>query len=194
MVEDMLIPEPLQRQPLWRLRVEDYERLRESGAFDHADRVELLHGVLVEMDLSDGPLHVWVTQRLTERLVVASVSTPVAVVCQSSACMGEYELPSPDIILVPRSAAFTRTIGGLLVAEVSGSTMSKDRNVKIPIYAEANVPEYWIIDLYKERVFVYTDPVDDMYRNVEVIPRTGVLQPRALPGVEIRVDELFRRD
>lgn len=71
---------------------------------------------------------------------------------------------------------------------------SKDRNVKIPIYAEANVPEYWIIDLYKERVFVYTDPVGDMYRNVEVVPRTGTLRPRALPGVEISVDDLFRRE
>ena len=51
----------------------------------------------------------------------------------------------------------------LLVIEVADSTLDKDHEVKGPMYAEAGIPEYWIVNLIDERVEVYTTPQGDVY-------------------------------
>jgi hypothetical protein len=43
-------------------------------------------------------------------------------------------------------------------------------------------------------VIVHTDPHEDAYRMIEVVPRTGTLHPRQLAGVTIVVDDLFREE
>ena len=39
--------------------------------------------------------------------------------------------------------------------------------MKARLYAEAAVPEYWVLDLVQGRLVVHTDPVDGAYRTVE---------------------------
>ena len=58
----------------------------------------------------------------------------------------------------------------------------------------AQVPEYWLVDVNAQTVVIHTDPEGNEYRMLEVVPRTGVLAPIALPGVTMVVDELFRDD
>ncbi len=193
MFSKMHIPEELRAEHIRPLSVADVDQLLKSGAIESGERIELLHGMLVVMDM-DGEPHVWVTQRLMKRLVVATLEMPVEVICQSSAKMGDFQLPSPDITVVPRQTRFTRPLGGLLVIEVAESSLRKDRVIKVPIYATAGVPEYWIVDTENERVFVHTEPHGRDYRAVEVVPRSGTLRPRELPGVEIVVDELFHQE
>lgn len=86
--------------------------------------------------------------------------------------------------------------GSLTHAEVSNSSLTKDRRIKAPIYAEAGVPEYWIIDVTSDRlrVEVHTDPRDGDYRRVEILRDGDVLRPTRLP-IEIPVIELpWKRD
>jgi Uma2 family endonuclease len=189
------IPEALWGERFRPLRAEDYYRLLALGSFERDDRVELLDGLLVPA-MSDGEVHFWVTQRLLERLMGPTLQRglPLAVACQSSVLMGEYQVPMPDIIVVEKRKDFARPFGGLLVAEIADTSLRRDRTLKARIYAAAGVPEYWVIDTNGEQAFVHTAPMGDTYGNVEVIPRAGTLRPRALPGVEISVDELFRRE
>lgn len=80
----------------------------------------------------------------------------------------------------------------MLLIEVSDSSIRKDRRVKTSIYAEAGVPEYWIVNISKEELLieVHTDPTPDGYRRVEVLRDGDVLRPTRLPGVEIPVIEI----
>jgi hypothetical protein len=45
-----------------------------------------------------------------------------------------------------------------LVAEVSWSSLERDRGLKTQIYATGNIAVYWIVDLVDRRVEVYTQP------------------------------------
>jgi Uma2 family endonuclease len=174
------------------LRAEQYAQLVESGAFAEGERVELLNGLLVVMepDVESGE-HIWITQRIMKRLVIALMARPFAVICQSSVRMTDHSVPMPDVVVVPKQVGFASPRGGLLVVEVARSSMRKDREVKAPIYSVAQVPEYWIVDIEQERVMVFSDPHGESYRMVEVVARTGVARSVGL-GIEIAVDELFR--
>ena len=45
-----------------------------------------------------------------------------------------------------------------LVIEVAISALHYDREYKLPLYASARVPEYWIVDAEANTVEVYTKP------------------------------------
>jgi Uma2 family endonuclease len=57
-----------------------------------------------------------------------------------------------------------------LVAEVADSSLEKDQTVKVILYAEANIAEYWIINLPKRRVEVHLYPLPEerTYRSVNI--------------------------
>jgi Uma2 family endonuclease len=80
----------------------------------------------------------------------------------------------------------------LLLVEVSDSTLNYDRDVKRPMYAEAGIIEYWIVNLIDECLEVYRGPrPDGTYRDERVLKRGQSTDIAALPGVVIAVDEIL---
>jgi hypothetical protein len=75
-----------------------------------------------------------------------------------------------------------------LAAEVAESSLSHDRNFKGPLYARANIPVYWIINIVDARVEVYTDPTgpdpNPRYRQRQDYG-PGEEVPLVLDGVEV---------
>jgi len=51
----------------------------------------------------------------------------------------------------------------LLVIEIADSSLRIDRETKRTIYAEAGVPEYWIVDVNGVTVDVHTAPINGTY-------------------------------
>ena len=45
-----------------------------------------------------------------------------------------------------------------LVVEIADSSLPQDRKLKKRIYAAAGIPVYWIVNLTKQRIEVYTEP------------------------------------
>jgi Uma2 family endonuclease len=45
-----------------------------------------------------------------------------------------------------------------LIVEVADTTLHYDRDVKVPLYARARVPEAWVVDITGQRVLVYREP------------------------------------
>ena len=54
----------------------------------------------------------------------------------------------------------------LVVIEVGDTSATHDREVKIPLYAEANIPEVCLVDLHENRIEIYADPANGTYRQV----------------------------
>ena len=77
-----------------------------------------------------------------------------------------------------------------MLIEVAESSLPKDRRLKRDIYAEAGVPEYWIVDVTSMTVEVYTQPQDGAYAHVEYLRDGAVLRPTQLPGIAIPVADL----
>jgi Uma2 family endonuclease len=46
----------------------------------------------------------------------------------------------------------------VIICEIADSSYAKDRGLKWRMYAAARIPEYWIVNLPRRQVEVYTDP------------------------------------
>ena len=79
----------------------------------------------------------------------------------------------------------------MLLIEVADTSVDYDRNVKVPLYARAGIPEVWVINLAAETVEVYTQPGDPTYQRSQTRKKGDTLTPTTLPDVTLSVDELF---
>lgn len=173
------------------LRVE-YDRLIDLGVFDD-EKIELLRGMLVTMS-PQGDRHVWMVVFLNKRLV-NQVGDAYDVCPAGPLCATPDSEPEPDFSIIPHDPARRKKpTTALLVIEVANSSLRKDRKIKKAIYAEAGVPEYWIIDVSRDdelTVEVYTDPEGSTYKHVQKLRDGDTLRARHVPVV-IPVAELPR--
>jgi Uma2 family endonuclease len=188
MLVEMVSPEELARlRPLARA---DYERMGELGMFDN-ERVELLRGVVVTMSpigWLHGDVVSWFTENLVRQLDITYQVRP-----QCSFPAGEWSMPEPDVAIARKDPSRRAHPTDLfLVIEVADSSLKTDRGVKRAIYAEAGVPEYWIVDVNAATVEVCTDPIDGVYTQTVVLRDGDVLRPTQLPGVALAVAEIPR--
>ena len=130
--------------------------------------------------------------------MVYAVGKQAIVRVQSPVVLEDHSEPQPDLILLrPRADYYLnehpRAQDVLLLIEVSDSTAEFDRKTKVPLYARHGIPEVWLVMGPRRRhVEIYRDPQPERgaYRT-RVQAREGVLTPILLPGVEIRLDEVF---
>jgi len=57
-----------------------------------------------------------------------------------------------------------------------------DLGVKAAIYAPEGIPEYWVINLKKNILIVFRDPVDEKYQSRQEFT-LGIISPLAFPDV-----------
>ena len=79
----------------------------------------------------------------------------------------------------------------LLLIEVADTSLVYDRTTKLRLYAEAGIPEYWIVDCTTEAVEVYRNPSPNGYRDVTHVSGTTTLTLQAFPDVELPLAEFF---
>jgi len=78
-----------------------------------------------------------------------------------------------------------------LVIEVSDSTLSRDRNLKVSLYAQAGIADYWIVNVAARTLEIHRDPEGDNYRSVQILRAGGEARPLAFPDVVLPVSRLF---
>lgn len=169
---------------------DEYMRMVDVGILDEHDHVELLDGQIVEMS-PQGDAHVATIEHANEALVVAYAGSGYAVRVQSTHRAGAYSVPEPDLVVVPaRTNRVLDVSQSILVIEVSDTTHARDGKLKRRLYAEAEAPRYWIVEIPARQVRVLTRPQGDDYLGEEIVGEGGVL---SLPvvGTEIRVAEVL---
>lgn len=168
----------------------EYDQMVELGMFEN-EKIELLRGALVTMSPQKLP-HARVVQWLNAKLVHA-LNPRYAVRPQLPFAADDWSEPEPDFVVThPEQTVHGHPSDVLLVIEVSDSSLRKDRVLKLEIYAEAKVPEYWIIDVNTMTVTVHTEPIGDRYARIVTLRDGDVLRPTLLPDLAIAVAEIPR--
>ncbi len=164
MLEEMLDLQSLGPEKLRPIKRAEYDRMVEAGLFVD-ERIELLDGFLVRMTPIGSP-HSSAVDRLMHTFVVA-LDGGAHVRVQGPFAASDDSEPEPDVAVYPLgSYRREHPSQALLVIEVADSSLAIDRRVKAPLYARANVPEYWIVDVNDEAIEVYSDPREGRYQNV----------------------------
>ncbi|MDB5307309.1 MAG: Uma2 family endonuclease [Gemmataceae bacterium] len=148
-------------RPVRQFTVDEYHRMIDAGVFAGGGRGELIRGFILEKPVP-GPPHSRSTRRLVRRLIPLFPEPDWVVGIQDSITLADSE-PEPDFYAAvgPDDRYAARHPGPkdvLLVVEVSDSSLGFDRATKLPLYAGAKIPQYWIIDVTARRVEVYTQP------------------------------------
>ena len=185
-----LPPLPISIDSFKRFTVDEYHAMIEAGVFATDENFELLEGFLVRK-MTKHPPH-WITTDLIRNALQRLQLAGFFVHSQNPVTTSDSE-PEPDIALVrgqPRDY-----LGGNpdptqapLVIEVAESSLAKDRRWKKRIYARAEIPTYWLVNLVERQIEIYTDPIssgkEPDYKNCQIIAADGEL-PVVIDGREL---------
>ena len=174
--------------------VAEYHRMAEAGILREDDRVELIEGEIVQMT-PIGSRHAACVMRLIQ-LLSRQLGQGVLVNVQNPIRLGEYSEPQPDVTLLRfRPDFYAQSHPGptdvLLAVEVAETSAVYDRDVKLPLYARAGIPEVWLVDLSAEGMEVHRDPAAQGYRQVRRVGRGERVTPGALPELDLAVDDIL---
>lgn len=168
--------------------VAEYYKMAAAGVFTEDDRVELIEGEIVEMN-PIGSRHAACVGRLTKFLGRLAGDEAIVWV-QNPVQVSDYSEPLPDVALLKRRDDFyaqanPRPTDVLLIIEVADSSVEYDRNIKMPLYARAGIPEVWLVNLPKETVEVYNQPLGGEYREIRLVKRDEALSAKSVPNLTI---------
>lgn len=180
-------------RPRHRFTVEDYHCMIEAGILDEDDRAELLGGEVFEK-MPMGSKHAGCITRLTQFLP-AHLAGQALLRVQLPVTIPDFDEPEPDVLLArPRQDAYSEShpvpTDVLMIIEISDTSLAFDRTVKLAIYAQAGIPEYWVFDITGVGIERYTDPdpVAGIYRRATRVGRGESLASEVMPDLVFSVD------
>jgi len=182
---------PLSRH---RFTADEYHKMAENGVLTEDDRVELIDGEIIDM-APIGDRHFGHVNGFT--YVFSGVFRDRATLhVQNPIRLGLHKEPQPDIVLLRRREDHYRSTmptpeDVLLLVEVADSSLDYDRNTKVPLYAEAGIVEYWLVNLVDEQIIVYRNPGPGGYGMIQVCRRGDTIHPLAFPDVAIAVSDVL---
>lgn len=153
--------------------VEEYYKMAEAGILTPESKVELINGEIIRMSPSKSE-HANAINLLVRELIIA-IQKKAMVSVQNPISVNEHSEPEPDIAILRQKQGkgyrshHPRPEDILLIIEVSDSSLNFDREVKMPLYAEAGIPEYWIINLQDQQVEIYKNLVRGQYSNRRIL-------------------------
>jgi Uma2 family endonuclease len=188
------IASPFLDLPLRRWTVEDYHRMIAAGVLTGDDRVELIRGQIITMAPQDPP-HASNTSSFGNELVmifagIAWVRTQLPIT------LSDDSEPEPDIAIVRLTENRYRyqhpqPEDVFVIIEVADSTLSRDRGAKAQIYAQAGIPEYWIVDVKRQELIVLREPEGDQYLSEQVLNQTDTITLMSFPTILITLQNLL---
>jgi Uma2 family endonuclease len=177
-----------------RFNVTEYYQMAEVGILKPDDRVELIAGEIIKMSPIGSP-HAACVSRLT-RLLHNTIANEAIVSTQNPVRLDNFSEPVPDIALLKTRKDYYAARHPLpadvhLVIEVADTSLLKDRNVKVPLYASAGISEIWLVNIPKEIIEVYFDLQNGKYRKCQKHKRGELVSSPTVKGLSLRVNEIL---
>jgi Uma2 family endonuclease len=145
----------------YRMSAEVYEKIVEAGVFGDKSPIFLWKGQLV-LPMTKGPNHEYPLIALHGALF-RLLPEGWHIRQESPVKIRDDSEPEPDLSVIRRPLGDykgrtpdARDVA--LAVEVSVSSLRFDSGEKLAGYAEAAVPVYWVVNLIRQRIDVYTGP------------------------------------
>ena len=179
---------PEVRARVTRLRVEAFEALAVMGAI--GKRTELIRGLIVEK-MPKSPLHTKLVKRIF--LFLLALEKAGFVVFIEASLRLRDSMPEPDVMIVRGKEGDFDAIqptSAELIVEVAVSSAALDRE-NCSLYAEANVPEYWIVLAEERQIEVYRQPEGGTYQQKRLYSLGEMLACESVPDLQVTLADWF---
>ena len=93
--------------------------------------------------------------------------------------------PEPNILIAKKKddnylSAHPTVEDAILVIEISDSTLQYDKEIKLSLYAEAGINNYWIVNLIDKRLEVYSKPFGDNQNKFDYKSKNIILSDESI--------------
>jgi len=178
-----------------RFSADEYEQMIAVGILAEDERVELIEGTIYPMS-PIGSWHAACVKRLV-RLFIERLGRSAIVGAQDPIRLSDESEPQPDItVLRPREDFYAGALpcseDVLLVVEVAEASLFFDWTVKLPLYANAGIPEVWLVDLKHKVIERHTRPLHGRYAEAATFQRGEAIDSPAL-GLLVAVEDILGR-
>ncbi|MFN5513608.1 MAG: Uma2 family endonuclease [Cyanobacteriota bacterium] len=171
---------------------EKYHQAIDSGIFLN-DSLELLRGEIIVMAPEREP-HAYFNTEVADYLRI-KLRGKAKIRDAKPVTLPNNSEPEPDIAVVQplgkeylQHHPYPENI--FLIIEFSQATLSKDLNIKKDIYAEAEINEYWVVDLKYSQLRVFRG-LDNGQYTTEQILTSGSISLLAFPDIFLQVEQLI---
>ena len=171
--------------------INEYHLMIEAGLLDNR-RVELIRGEIVEMS-PEGEAHAYFSSEAEEYLRVL-LSDRASIRSGKPITLPNDSEPEPDLAIVQKLGReylahhpYPENIFWLI--EYSNSSLKKDLEIKTKIYAQVGITEYWVVNLKKRQLVIFTEPQDGEYAAKSTYSQ-GTVYPTAFPELAIAVNSI----
>ncbi len=168
--------------------IEEYQQFLEIQPSHTSQRYELIKGVIYEMP-PIGSEHAY-TVDILNRLLSRMVDDSFLIRVQNPIQLADSQ-PQPDLTVLQQNDQLRFELPTpqqcKLVIEVADSSVTYDREVKAHLYAEAGIPEYWLVNLPERVIQQYQEPTPAGYNLQRIWRRGETLKTAHFPGVAIPV-------
>jgi Uma2 family endonuclease len=179
------------------ISIDEFNRMIAAGYFNRVtQRVDLIRGELVYMSPAS-PMH----DEVLTRIESWSEKWAPTVGYRKRSEKGVelpplVSVPEPDVVWVKDKDYMTvkpqAADVGLLI-EVAKSSLDDDRQELAPLYAEAGIPEYWIVNCIEQCLEVHRKPIGDEYAEQFTVDIGEKVNPLVAPHAILDVAALFAR-
>ncbi len=141
--------------------LEEYHRLTEIGFLKEDDRLELIRGEIQQMAAKGTPHRVCCTRLIRE--LSKLLEDGATLQCQDPILLPSSSEPEPDITILKNReddylSGHPTPKDIILIIEIADSSLNYDREIKLPLYAEAEINNYWLFNLVEQQLEIYTQP------------------------------------
>jgi Uma2 family endonuclease len=165
-----------------------------AGVLTPDDQVELLDGLIIEMVPQDPP-HASTTDESSDYLK-SLFRGKAKVRAQLPVTLSENSEPEPDIAVVRLDANLYRDRHPnpsdiFLLIEIADATLRRDRDHKSKLYAQADILEYWVVDVQNRQVIIFRDPKNGVYASQQILAQADFIAPVAFPDLTVHLQNLL---
>ena len=189
---------------------EEYHRMIAAGVLRDR-KVELLKGEIAEMP-PEGEPHAYSSDEAGEYLAKL-LGNRAKIRHAKPIILPNNSEPEPDLAIVKRLGREYREhhpypenifwlievrprVGvrrkGTRTFEYANTSLEKDLEVKNKIYAEAGIPEYWVVNLQELHLVVFREPLNGDYVTKFTLS-TGTIQPLAFPDITVAIENILNK-
>ncbi|MDJ0735938.1 MAG: Uma2 family endonuclease [Nostocaceae cyanobacterium] len=182
-----------------RFTISEYHQLTELGFFHEDDHIQLIRGEIIQM-VAKGTAHETCLRRLWKELPKI-VTNRATLQSQAPIIVSPNSEPEPDFAIVKNTdddylSGHPQPADVLLVIEVADWSLDYDQDVKIPLYAEAGICDYWIFNLVDNYLEYYSEPYQDNqgkygYLNKRIILSNQVISLPCFPDLFLDLAKIF---
>lgn len=181
---------PLARR---RFSVVELDAMFDAQILSRDERIELVNGEILQINSQMMP-HGVIKFRLAMKL--STILSPLFDVhVELSVQLNDNTLVDPDISITSKlkiERRYLRRDEILMAIEVSDTTLDFDLGQKARVYAKADIPEYWVVDINGAQTWVHREPVAHGYGRVMQVPFADMLAATSVKGINVAVDDLLR--